>query len=292
MSSQKNILFLLNPISGVGKKGDIPVFIDKYIGNLHNTEIRYTEHVGHGKEIAEAEHQNYDAIIAIGGDGTVNEIGNGVANTSCAMGIIPSGSGNGLARHLKIPLNIKSAIERIAKFQPKTYDSGLVNDEFFIGTCGFGFDGYIAKLFDQHDKRGFISYAKLIAKEYMDYQPKEFEVVVNGHSSTHQSLVCAIANSSQFGNGFTISPDSNMQDGKMEIILIDKFPLIDTPVIGTRFFTQSINQSKHFKAISFHKEATITVKDNSGNNFHLDGEPRSGQDLYQVKIVPGSINIL
>jgi diacylglycerol kinase (ATP) len=292
LSSKKNILFLLNPISGVGKKGDIPDLILNYLDELHKTEVRFTEYAGHGKEIAEAESTNYDAIIAIGGDGTVNEIGSSLVNTKCAMGIIPAGSGNGLARHLKIPLNIRSALERIGRFEPRSYDSGTVSGEFFVGTAGFGFDGYIAELFDQYDKRGFISYARLIAREYQSYEPKHFRIEINGESFDHKALVCAIANSSQFGNGFTISPESSMQDGKMEIILIDKFPLLDTAVIGARFFTQTIDNSRYFKSFPFQDKVKITVLEEDFKNYHLDGEPRTGENEYEIKIVPSSIKIL
>jgi diacylglycerol kinase family enzyme len=208
------------------------------------------------------------------------------------MGIIPAGSGNGLARHLKIPLNIKSALERIGKFEPKIYDTGKVNSKFFVGTCGFGFDGYIAHLFDNFGKRGFVSYAKLIAREYQAYEPTEFEVSFDGETLIKQSLVCAIANSSQFGNGFTISPTSSMQDGKFEIIFIDKFPLIDTPAIGTRFFTQSIHNSKYFTAVDFCESATIKVKSDGKVHYHLDGEPRTNGEDFSIEINNASLNIL
>ncbi|MEZ4923774.1 MAG: diacylglycerol kinase family protein [Crocinitomicaceae bacterium] len=292
MNSKKNILFLINPISGIGKKGDIPDLIKTHIGSEHNTEIQYTEHVGHGKEITASRHHEFDAIIAIGGDGTVNEVASQLINTKCALGVIPAGSGNGLARHLKIPLTAKSALERIASFQPEQYDTGTVNGEFFVGTCGFGFDGYIAYLFDHYHKRGFISYAKLIAREYMNFEPIEFEVSVDGELSTHKALVCAVGNSSQFGNGFTISPDSNMQDGVMELILIDKFPLIDTPAIGTRFFTQTIHNSKYFHRLQFKQEARISVKNYSEGYYHLDGEPRSGMTDFTVNCFARNLLIL
>lgn len=291
MTSSKNILFLLNPISGIGKKGDLADLIKKYL-TQHKHELRYTEYRKHGEEIANTEKDNFDAIVAIGGDGTVNEIAGALINSNCAMGIIPAGSGNGLARHLKVPLNVKSAIERINNFEAQLYDTGFVNDHFFAGTCGFGFDAYIAELFDKYPKRGFLSYAKLITKEYGKYQPLNFLIDIDGNQVEKKALICAIANSSQFGNGFTISPKSDMQDQELEMILIDKFPFINTMVIGTRFFTQSINESKYFQSDKFSADVTVKVKTAGPHYFHVDGEPFSGTGEYKIKMNASNLKIL
>lgn len=292
MSDKKNILFLLNPISGLGKKGDMPDLIKKHVEQHHNFEIRYTEYRKHGEEIAISEKENFDAIIAIGGDGTVNEIGGALANSKCAMGVVPAGSGNGLARHLKIPLNIKSALERIVSFEPQSYDTGKVNTRFFVGTCGFGFDAHIAEEFDKYPKRGFLSYAKLIAKEYKKYTPPKFEITIDGKTFNRDALVCAVANSSQFGNGFTISPDSNMQDGQMELIILQKFMFVETAVVGTKFFTQTIDKSRHFECITFKNEIQIKVESESDVYFHLDGEPFTNGNDFNISIANKNLLIL
>jgi diacylglycerol kinase (ATP) len=291
VSEKKNILFLINPISGIGRKKDLPLLIQTHLKN-HKYEIRYTEYRKHGEEIADSEKYNFDAIIAIGGDGTVNEIASALTGSKCALGIIPAGSGNGQARHLKVPLNVKSAIERIDAFVPQLYDTGMVNDHFFAGTCGFGFDGHIAELFDKYPKRGFLSYAKLIAREYKKYQPLSYKIHINGEIIECESLVCAVANSSQFGNGFTISPDSDMQDGKFELVMIEKFPFIESMAVGTRFFTQTIKNSKHFRAIQFENEIEIEVNTKKPVYFHLDGEPIEDGNKFKISIRPKSLNII
>jgi YegS/Rv2252/BmrU family lipid kinase len=281
----------LNPISGIGKKGDVPDLIKKYLTG-HKHDLRYTEYRKHGEEIAEAEKSNYDAIVAIGGDGTVNEIAGALANSNCSLGIIPAGSGNGLARHLKVPLNIKSAIERINTFQPSLHDSGLVNEFFFAGTCGFGFDAHIAALFDKYPKRGFLSYAKLITREYSKYQAVKFRVEIENEVIEKEALICAIANSSQFGNGFTISPNSKMDDQLFEMVMIEKFPFINTMAIGTRFFTQSINASKYFDSTSFSKNIKVIVENQKEHFFHLDGEPLKGNGEYDISLNRSNLKIL
>ncbi|MEO9531444.1 MAG: YegS/Rv2252/BmrU family lipid kinase [Crocinitomicaceae bacterium] len=291
MKPSKNILFLLNPISGIGEKGDVPDLVKQYLTD-HKHELRFTAYRKHGEEIANAEKKNFDAIVAIGGDGTVNEIAGALANSDCALGVIPAGSGNGLARHLKIPLNIKSAIERINSFEPSLYDTGTVNKRFFAGTCGFGFDAYIAELFDKYPKRGFLSYAKLIAREYAKYQPLNFNVEIEGQQIQESALICAVANSSQFGNGFTISPDSKMDDQLFEMVMIKKFPFINTMAIGTRFFTQSINASKHFNSTTFNKTISVAVENQDKHYFHLDGEPLLGNGHYEIQLNAANLKIL
>lgn len=291
MSKRDEILFLINPISGVGKKNDVPALIKKHLSN-HKFRVAYTEYRNHGSEIASKEKDNVKAIIAIGGDGTVNEIAGALVHSECALGIIPAGSGNGLARHLKIPLNIKSAIERINQFEPVLMDTGTVNKRFFAVTAGFGFDGYIAHCFDQHHKRGFLSYAALIAREYKKYQPQEYEIEINGEHIKTSALFCAVANSSQFGNGFTISPSSDMKDGKMELVLVDKFPMIESMIVGTRFFTQSIENSKHYRKYTFAKSITIKVLSQDEIHFHLDGEPLQDGLQFDIAIHPKSLYII
>lgn len=290
-TSKQKILFLINPISGIGKKGDLPDLIKRHLTN-HEYEIRQTEYRKHGEEIAIQEKDQFNAIVAIGGDGTVNEIAGALDGSNCSLGVIPAGSGNGLARHLKVPLNIKSAIERINNFQPENYDTGTVNDIFFVGTAGFGFDGYIAELFDKFPKRGFLSYAKLIAREYKKYKPSTYLIEIDGKKIEQEALICAVANSSQFGNGFTISPGSNMQDGTMELVLVKKFPFIETMAIGTKFFTQSIHKSKYFSSFQFKNDIQVKIKNHDHSFYHVDGEPLEGRQDFQIKISQKSLKIL
>lgn len=291
MSKKEEILFLINPISGVGRKNDIPALVEKHLSE-HPFRIEYTQYRNHAAEIALREKDKVKAIVAIGGDGTVNEIAGVLAHSKCAIGIIPAGSGNGLARHLKIPLNIKSALERINQFDLKLMDTGTVNNRFFAGTAGFGFDGYIAHCFDEHHKRGFMSYAALIAREYKKYEAQTYEIEIGNETIQSTALFCAVANSSQFGNGFTISPHSSVKDGIMELILVDKFPLIESMVVGTRFFTQSIENSKHYSKYSFSDKIKIRSKNGDKTHFHLDGEPQQDVNHFEIEIHPNSLKFI
>ncbi|MDG1915454.1 MAG: diacylglycerol kinase family protein [Crocinitomix sp.] len=293
MSTLKKILFIINPISGVGKKNTIPPLIGDYLPtNQFSWDIRYTEKRKHGAEIAFAEKGNYDAIVAVGGDGSVNEIGSALIHEDCALGIIPCGSGNGLARHLHIPLKVVGALQRIATFEPFSIDTGLVNDQPFLGTCGFGFDAHVANKFDSFGKRGFLSYARLVIREYNRYELPTFQISGSDVDIKKEAVMCSIANSSQFGNGFTISPNSDIQDGIFELVLLDRFGWVKAPAISRKFFSKSIQTSKYFSSVAFKEDLEITIHNSEHVNYHIDGEPLQGNGKFKITIRPKSLTIL
>ncbi|MFK8038882.1 MAG: diacylglycerol kinase family protein [Crocinitomicaceae bacterium] len=294
MNRKKNILFIINPISGIGKKDILPKLIKGGIDHdKFSYLIKYTKHKKHGAEIAISEKKDYDAIIAIGGDGTVNEIGTALLLSNCALGIIPTGSGNGIARHLKISRNLKKALEQINRFKIETIDTGTCNGKAFIGVCGFGFDAYIAEAFENYHKRGMRSYAKLIRKLYKKYTPPVFSIHGKSFSINKQALLACVSNSSEYGNGFAISPYSEMQDGRFEMILIDKFSLLSVPIMLTRFFTKKIDKSKHHTAINFDSNIRLVVNGDAPVSYHLDGEHmRSESNEFKISVKPKSLRVL
>jgi len=293
MSEKIDILFLINPISGVGKKNIIPKCIDKILDKTKfNHTIKYTQYRKHGFEIASELKDKYAVIVAIGGDGTVNEIGSALINSSTILGIIPTGSCNGLARHLKIPLRIKQALLTINKFNRITIDTATVNSIPFLGTCGFGFDAHIAKKFDEYNKRGFLSYAKLINQEYASYKALTFKVTHQNKIVERKAFMYCVANSSQFGNGFTISPKSDIQDGVFEHVFLDEFKLKDIFLMGKQFFTKQINYSKFYNEFDAKEDVQIEVLNQDKAIFHIDGEPMEGEAIFNIKIVPNSLHII
>jgi YegS/Rv2252/BmrU family lipid kinase len=293
MSDKLDILFLINPISGVGKKNIIPKCIDKFLDkSKFKHTIKYTEYRKHGFEIASQLKNTFDVIVAIGGDGTVNEIGTALINTNTCLGIIPTGSGNGLARHLNIPLKIKQALLTINSYNSVTIDTATVNNIPFLGTCGFGFDAHIATEFEAHHKRGFLSYAKLIKQEFFSYKPLEFKVTYANSIIERKAFMYSVANSSQFGNGFTISPKSDLQDGIFEHVFLDKFKLKDMPLLGKQIFTKQINYSKFHSGFETSLDVNIEILNQDKSIFHIDGEAMSGGSKFQIKVVPKSLTII
>lgn len=289
---KKKIVFIINPISGVGKKNSIPPLLEQELNHeLFDYQIKYTERRKHGYDLACEYMSTVDAIVAVGGDGSVNEIGSALVNSDCALGIIPCGSGNGFARHAKIPLDFKAAVHRINSFAPIKVDTGTVNSHCFLATCGFGFDAHVAKKFDEYHKRGFLSYVKLVLREYKRYKSNVFEIKSDDETFKTRSLMCSVANCSEFGNGFVISPNSDFGDGFFELVLLSDFPWHQAGGIARRFFGRSIDRSPHYTSLKFRNSAQITCL-NADTWFHTDGEPVGKGSTFTVRIVEKSLNLL
>ena len=216
---KQRLRFIINPISGVRRKNDIPTLIEKKLDkSKYDYDIAYTEYSKHAKQIAvDSAKEGVDIVCAVGGDGSVHEVGTALIGTKTKLAIIPTGSGNGLARHLKIPLTIEGAIELINNHQVIYMDTVIVNDKPFLGVGGYGFDALIAKRFNEEHVRGFSKYIKLVLKEYMKYKPTEVEFELDGVKRRENVVLCTVANASEFGNGFAVSPESSVLDGKIKI---------------------------------------------------------------------------
>lgn len=287
---KKKIRFIINPISGVGSKIEIPALIEEHLDlGLFDYDIAYTEYRKHAKIIAEqSAKEGYDVVCAVGGDGSVHEVGTALIGTDTKLAILPIGSGNGLARHLHIPLNVKDAIECINRDLSIKMDTVLVNDKSFLGVGGYGFDAVIAKKFDTHTRRGLRGYVYLIIREFFKYNPINVSIDLDGKVKTLPVVLCTVANSSQFGNGFTISPKSDVTDGKLELFLLKPFSIWSAPSIIYRFFRKRSDKSRFAEIISF-KNAKIKLTKKIA---HYDGEPFEVRDELNVSVVPQSLNIV
>ncbi len=287
---KKRIRFIINPISGGVKKAKVPQMIEEHLDHaLFDYDIAITQYKQHAKSIAlESASEGIDIVCAVGGDGSVHEVGTALSGTKTLLAIIPTGSGNGLARHLKIPLKTAQAIKNINEMNCLCIDTGLANDKQFLGVGGYGFDAYIAKLFDEYHIRGFWGYAQLVYEEYFSYKPPKMKVFVNNEVIKDNYLLCSIANSSEFGNGFCISPKSVITDGKMELVLLRKFAWWRTMGVLGRFFFKKIEGSRYIKIIPFQKARIILEKPLA----HYDGEPFNVRKEINIQVVPKNLNVL
>ncbi len=287
---KQRIRFIINPISGVGKKGDLPELIEKYLDHSKfDYDVVFTEYRKHAKKLAyEASMNGVDIVCAVGGDGSVHEVGTSLIGTQTKLAILPCGSGNGLARHMGIPVNIPKAIECINKEASIRMDTVLVNDKPFLGIGGYGFDAIVAKKFDSYHKRGFWSYVKLVLREFVRYNPINISVDLNGEIKNMPVVLCTIANASEFGNGFVVSPTSDVTDGKIELCILKPFSIWSAPSVIFRFFRRTSHKSKFVEVIPFQK-ARIKL---SQKIAHYDGEPFDVRDELNIQVVPSSLNIL
>ena len=208
-------LFILNPISGKQKD---PFKIINMVESVfsqsnHQFEFAFTTHGGDAKKISEnAVKEKFDIIVAAGGDGTINEVASGLIHSESALGIIPLGSGNGIARSYRIPLSIKESIEFLCNPKIVGVDVGQADSHFFLGVCGMGYDAIVGKKFQEFGRRGPLPYFLIGVKEFLQYNPEEFILQFNDQSISISPLLITVSNTEQYGNGAIISPGANPQD--------------------------------------------------------------------------------
>ena len=291
MTPKISILFIINPISGTGEKKIVEELIkEELTHSKFEVSIRYTEAVGHATMIAKEGVEAYvDVIVAVGGDGSVNEVAKGLIGTNVKMGIIPAGSGNGFARHLNIPMDKRKAVILLNKLHSKSVDTASVNDQLFVGTAGVGFDAHIGLKFDEASTRGFWTYLKLTFKEYFNYKEQSYQISIDQKKTVNEkAFFMSFCNINQWGNNVFISPNSNIEDGLIRVVLIRKMNLLSVPFFAFRLFSKSVDKSKYYKEFSGKK---VEVNQ-SINLIHIDGEPiRLGQRLL-VEIKPLSLRVI
>ena len=252
--------------------------------------VIYTTHKAHAIELSKnAIKDKIDIVCAVGGDGTVHEVGTTLIGSNLKLAIIPRGSGNGMGNHLGIPKIVRKAVKTINLGVYKEIDTVLINDIPFLGVAGVGLDAIIAEKFDTTDKRGLMGYIKIILKEYFSYKNITVRSKLdNGMEQVDNLFICSIANGSEFGNGFCISPNSDMTDGKLELFKLKRINFFAIPVVAYRFFTRKAHHSKFVEIIPFEMcELNIDQE-----IMHLDGESFRIKSPFKVTIQRKSLSIL
>ncbi len=290
MGDKKNILFIINPISGVGKQKVVEKLIEQYLDKAQfNVTVKYTERAKHAIEISKNNKDKFNIIVAVGGDGSVNEIGKGLVNSNTTLAIIPAGSGNGLARDLGIPMQIKKAILLINKGNTKKIDVIKANNDYFLGTAGVAFDAYISWKFDEAPTRGILTYLKVAFKGFWTYKSSDYDIEFDNNKKTiKKGLLVTFSNSKQYGNNIIISPKSKIDDGQVKLVVVKKFPLIYLPLFGFYLLSQQINKFKYTEEVSSNK---ITLH-SSNNKIHIDGEPIKMDNPIDVEAIPQSLKVI
>lgn len=287
----KKIRFIINPISGVNRNKILDDIIrenidkDKYVYEIVNTERAF-----HAIELSrEAVEKKYDIVVAVGGDGSVNEVAKALIGTNVNLGIIPAGSGNGLARHLKIPFNPVNAVKTINEAQSKLIDTINLNNESCISIAGVGFDALVAKKYAKEGRRGFWTYVKIITQEYISYKPKNYKLNIDGNEIERKALFICFANSNQFGYNTQIAPDAEVDDGLIDICIFQKIPLIETPLLSQLIFLRQLGKSRFVEII---KAKNVIVERKRNRVVNIDGEPVKIDKVLNVKINPSSLNVI
>ena len=291
MSQKRTITFIINPISGTHSKDAMPELIQQTIdAEKFDVDVRLTEYAGHASEIArQCVAQGTDIVVAVGGDGTINEVARSLVHTQTALGIIPCGSGNGLARHLMLPLDIKKALEIINQCHIEAFDYGVINGLPFFCTCGMGFDAFISLKFAEAGKRGPITYVENVLKEGLKYKPETYEIIDDSGTARYKAFLIACANASQYGNNAYIAPGATMKDGQMDVIIMEPFNALDAPQIAADLFMKTLGNNSKIKTF---RTKHLHIRRQEPGAIHYDGDPiMTGTDI-DVHIEHQGIRIL
>jgi len=287
----KKVLCIINPNSGTHRqKQNIESTILKYVtAPEFSVEFIYTQYSGHGFEISKNARNNYDIIVAVGGDGTIHEIAQNVIHSSSKLAIIPMGSGNGLARFLGIPLSFTKAAKLISKNNSIKIDTILCNNEYVINVAGIGFDAHIGNVFNSSKTRGGFHYFSIIAKELSNYKCPTYSFIVNNKTITETIFITAIANSSQWGMNAHIAPKAEISDGKFDLVIIKKFPFYISVNLAIKLFTKGIKNSRFVKTMQLEN---LIITNNNKLLIHLDGETREFTTDVHFEIQKKSLEII
>ena len=291
MTKRRHILAIINPVSGTGSKDKIPRLIDTVVDQEKNdVSIVMSEYAGHAHEIAtQAVNDGIEIVIAIGGDGTVNEVGSALCGTDTALAIVPSGSGNGLARHLRISMNASRALQVLNNGVVGQFDYCRINDKPFFCTCGMGFDAAVSYKFSNEGTRGFITYIKTALSEYIKYKPQDYVINIDGTELKENAFVIACCNAAQYGNNAYIAPRATMQDGLIDVTVMHPFNMIESPLIGARLFLRQLNHDNH---VSIYRGKHVIIERNQDDIVHIDGDPLVMPARVEIENVSRGIHIL
>ena len=284
----RTILFIINPKSGTDKKLYVRQIIGKKIDvSKFCYQVRYTEYAGHAEVLArEAVEKGTDIVVAVGGDGTVNEVARALIHTQTALGIIPCGSGNGLARHLQLPMDPEGAIQMINEACIKSLDYGTMNNLPFFCTCGMGFDAFVSMKFANSGKRGLLSYIENTLRETLTYKPDTYTLTLDDLQIEQRAFVIACANASQYGNNAFIAPAATMSDGLMDITVLEPFSAIEAPQLALQLFNGTLTTNSRVKTFKARK---AHIKRLSKAPVHVDGDPLLTDTEIDVEIHPKGI---
>lgn len=285
------LLFIVNPISGKGQKIRVVDQIQDYFkGKDFVVTIKFTEYAKHAIVICKDAilSGSTDAIIAVGGDGTINEVVNGIGRTGMPMGIIPLGSGNGLARHLGIPLVVPKALANIEKFNIQPIDLIKTKNHYAANVIGVGFDAIVAWQFKNKGTRGLATYIQVILEEFLSYQPKNYEITIDGNTFSTQAALITVANSSQFGNNAFIAPKASIVDGLMDVCVIKPFPKALSLQMAGMLMTKTLHLSKYYE--HYNAKQVKIVQEKSA--LQIDGEAIKQKRKVKVKLYRGKLKMI
>lgn len=274
MTKQKSgrIFLIINNFSGhhLGERA-VETVIPVLLKNGYQVEHAFTQYPGHATELAsKASFEGFDLVVAVGGDGTVNEAAQGLLGTATPLGIVPVGSGNGLARELGIPINMHKSALVLVRGMNRQIDVWKINNQRFFCASGIGIDALIAYQMSKAASRGFLRYIQLSIKESILYKPLKVRIKIDGQALEQSAFLITFANASQFGNNAFIAPTASMSDGLIDVVVVRPFHKIWLPVFAIALFTKMLHFLPFVKS---YKAKKVELEWTDTSLLHYDGEP-------------------
>lgn len=288
----KKYLAIINPISGTGSKKSIPELLGQaYSSADGDLFLTYTKAAGHAEELARcAAEEGFEEVIAVGGDGTVNEVARALLGTNTALGIVPKGSGNGLARSLGIAMNSEEAIRQLSTGRRICIDSCTMDGRPFFCTCGMGFDAAVSHAFAEASSRGPVTYFRTMIEEYRGFQAENYHITLDGERSFDtEAFVLVAANATQYGNNAYIAPEADLADGFLDLALIRPFPSIEAAFVLGDLMLGRLPNNKYYHA---ERARELIIERPSPGVIHLDGEPCHAGERVEVRLIPQSLHVI
>lgn len=286
----RKLLFIVNPNAGKKIWEEVTAIIRKEFQENTHYQIAIWKDKDHFEEITQdLKTEGYTDAIAVGGDGTVNQVAKTLVNTDITLGIVPVGSGNGLARSLGLSMNPEEVIKQIAKGKTATIDYGTVNGRPFFCTSGVGFDAHIGNLFAKSVKRGLKSYINITAQELLHYRSKNYTLTFDNKTIQRKAFLIAVANGGQYGNNFYIAPEADLQDGKFHVAILKPFNPIQALGILTNILRRKAHLSRKIETYSTDK---ITIVRENKGSIHFDGEPAIEEKEVVYEIKPKALKVI
>ena len=293
----KRVLFIANPVSGTRSKSR---FLESLRQTMSSTSVDWslelTEYPGHATELAsKAANDGIDIVVAVGGDGTVNEVARGLIDSSTALGIIPFGSGNGLARDLGVPLKPERALSYILDNIEisSRIDCCEINGERFFCTSGVGYDARVSADYarrNQEGHRGLITYVRAAIRKWFEDKTRRITIKFDDENAVEiDSLLVTFANASQYGNDAFIAPRASMRDGLVDVVVIKPISIWNVPRLVVQLFRRNVDKNRHVEVRRAKKAVFTTANDEP---FHFDGENGQPSSRFEVKIHPAALNVV
>ncbi len=276
------ILFIVNPISGKVNKSRICSELESL-----GYRVVYTEYSGHAEEIARLASEH--TVVAVGGDGTVNEVARGVISSGKTLGIIPSGSGDGLALHLGISRNFEKALDTVVNGTPHTIDVGTINGRLFVSVCGVGFDALVSERFAKSGRRGLVSYIEQGIGTWREFKPEKYHITVDGRTWENEAALITVGNSSQWGNDARITPLADVSDGILDLTVADMFNTLEIPHLACLLMTGHLDKSSR---IHCYRGKNIKIQRKHSGPAHADGDWFEAGTQIDIHVIPGALNVM